>query len=50
MDDADLSDLLVAVQRLTQQLDRISGEIEAISSKLDKTNELLADLNRSQWS
>ena len=46
----DFSELLAAVERIAQQLERIAETVEAVSAKLDKTNELLANLERSQWS
>ena len=49
-DEADLSDVVALVERISQQLERLTEAVEAVAAKLDKANETLADLDRSQWS
>lgn len=48
-DDPELSDLLALVERISEQLDRLTHAVETVAAKLDKANETLANLNRSQW-
>ncbi len=42
--------VVTALERVTDQLERILELLTEISAKLDTANERLADLNRSQWS
>jgi hypothetical protein len=49
-DDAHDEDLYAALDRLELLLLRLNEAAEQIATKLDRTNNLLADLNRSQWS
>ncbi len=42
-------DLVVLLEQMLEELRRMTEQLDALSTKLDRTNDTLAELNRSQW-